>query len=254
MSGPDGQGGDGQGPDGGGGDDKRRRRRKPGAKSAGAGRGEGMTTRVKTARGRKLSSTLWLKRQLNDPYVERAKAAGYRSRAAFKLMELDDKFRLLKKGARVVDLGAAPGGWTQVALERGAAKVVGVDLLEMEPVAGATLLVGDFTDAETVERVRAELGGSADLVMSDMAANTTGHRATDHLRVVALVEAAAAFAEEVLAPGGGFVAKVFQGGTEGEILAGLKTRFAKVRHAKPPASRAGSPETYLVATGFDGRG
>jgi 23S rRNA (uridine2552-2'-O)-methyltransferase len=235
-------------------DDGKRRRRRSRPQPGEPGRGEGLAQRVKTARGRKLSSTLWLERQLNDPYVARAKAHGYRSRAAYKLLELDDRFHLLKPGARVVDLGAAPGGWAQVALERGAAKVVGVDLLEMEPIAGATLLVGDFTDPETVAAVRAALGGAADLVLSDMAANTTGHRATDHLRVVALAEAAAAFAEDVLAPGGGFVAKVFQGGAEGELLARLKSRFASVRHAKPPASRKGSPETYLVATGFKGTG
>ncbi|MGD2132404.1 MAG: RlmE family RNA methyltransferase [Maricaulaceae bacterium] len=238
--------------DGQGGDERRRRRKKSGGPQE-PGRGEGLTKRVKTARGRKLSSTLWLKRQLNDPYVERAKAAGYRSRAAFKLIGLDDKFRLLKKDARVVDLGTAPGGWIQVALERGASKVVGVDLLSMEPITGAELIEGDFTEPEIVERVRAAIDGRADLVLSDMAANTTGHRATDHLRVVALVEAAADFAEEVLAPGGAFVAKVFQGGAEGDLLARLKTSFEKVRHAKPPASRPESPETYLVATGFRGR-
>ena len=232
-------------------DDGRRRRRRP-VSSGAEPQGGGLTQRVKTARGRKLSSALWLKRQLNDPYVRRAKEMGYRSRAAFKLVELDDQFALLRPGARVADLGAAPGGWTQVALERGAGAVVGVDLLEMEPVAGAVLLQGDFTDSEVVEAVRAALGGPADVVLSDMAANATGHRATDHLRVVALVEAAALFAEEALAPGGAFVAKVFQGGAEGELLARLKRSFAKVRHAKPPASRPESPETYLVATGFRG--
>jgi len=239
-----------------------RRRRQAGiTKGVAGGRGEGLITRVKTARGRKNSSTLWLRRQLNDPYVERARAAGYRSRAAYKLLELDDRFDLIKKGARVVDLGAAPGGWTQVALERGAAQVVGIDLLEMEAVPGAELLIGDFTEAETVERVRAALArggvgkgaGQADLVLSDMASNTTGHRATDHVRVVALVEAGATFAEEVLVRGGSYVAKVFQGGTEGEMLLRLRETFAKVRHAKPPASRSGSPETFLVATGFRGR-
>jgi 23S rRNA (uridine2552-2'-O)-methyltransferase len=247
---------------------ERRRRRKPdgsgkgggqgGVKGGDPGRGGGLAQTVKSAKGRKLSSTLWLQRQLNDPYVERAKAAGYRSRSAFKLIELDDRFGLLKKGARVVDLGAAPGGWAQVAIARGAGKLVGVDLLGMEPIPGATLLEGDFTEPATVERVKAALGGQgkgglADLVLSDMAANTTGHRGTDHLRVVALVEAAADFAEDVLAPGGAFVAKVFQGGAEAELLARLKARFDSVRHAKPPASRKGSPETYLVATGFKGR-
>jgi 23S rRNA (uridine2552-2'-O)-methyltransferase len=244
-------------------EDERRRRRKPqgagggGGKGADPGRGGGLAKTVKSAKGRKLSSTLWLQRQLNDPYVERAKASGYRSRSAFKLIELDDKFALLKKGARVVDLGAAPGGWVQVALARGAATVVGVDLLAMEPIPGATLIEGDFTDPATVARVKAALdgqgkGGQADLALSDMAGNTTGHRPTDHMRVVALVEAAADFAEDALAPGGAFVAKVFQGGAEGELLARLKTRFESVRHAKPPASRKGSPETYLVAKGFRG--
>jgi len=258
--------GTGPGSDGGAGGDAvnntgdsqpRRGRRGRITKGVEGGRGEGLITRVKTARGRKNSSTLWLRRQLNDPYVERAKAAGYRSRAAYKLIELDDRFGLIKKGSRVVDLGAAPGGWTQVVLERGAAQVVGIDLLEMEPVPGAELLVGDFTEAETVERVRAAFvrggGGGADLVLSDMASNTTGHRATDHVRVVALVEAGAVFAEEVLALGGTYVAKVFQGGTEGEMLLRLRETFTKVRHAKPPASRSGSPETFLVATGFRGR-
>ena len=232
--------------------EERRRRRRTGPKGGESGR-SGLKTRVKTARGRKLSSTRWLQRQLNDPYVEKAKAAGYRSRAAFKLLELDERFGVLKKGARIADLGAAPGGWIQVALEKGASKVVGVDLLEIEPIAGAELLVGDFTDEETVARVKGALGGGADVVLSDMAANTTGHKGTDHMRVVALVDAAADFAEDVLAPGGAFVAKVFQGGAEGDLLERLKLRFAHVRHAKPPASRKGSPETYLVATGFRGR-
>jgi 23S rRNA (uridine2552-2'-O)-methyltransferase len=236
------------------GEGERRRRRKPptGGGDSRPGRGEGLVQRVKTAKTRSASSTRWLERQLNDPYVERAKAEGYRSRAAYKLAELDDRFGLIEKGARVVDLGAAPGGWCQVALERGASKVVGVDLLEIEPIKGATLLVGDFNEEAVVEAVKAALGGQADLVLSDMAANTTGHRATDHLRVVALAEAAAQFAEETLAPGGAFVAKMFQGGAEGELLARLKSRFDKVRHAKPPASRPGSPETYLVAMGFKG--
>lgn len=224
----------------------------PGPGQAAPGRAD-LAVRVKTARGRKISSTAWLKRQLNDPYVQRAKAAGYRSRAAFKLVELDDKFELLRKGARVVDLGAAPGGWCQVALERGAGEVVGVDLLEMEPVAGTTLLVGDFTDEACVEAVRAAMSGPADLVLSDMAANATGHRPTDHIRIVALVDAAATFAEEVLTKNGAFVAKVLQGGTEAELLVRLKHAFSDVRHAKPPASRADSAETYLVARGFRGR-
>ncbi len=229
----------------------RRRRRKPMTGGASAGRGD-LSQKVKTARGRKTASTQWLQRQLNDPYVQRAQAAGYRSRAAFKLLEIDERCDLFVRRARVVDLGAAPGGWVQVALEKGASHVVGVDLLAIEPIPGAILLEGDFTEQETVDRVRAALDGPADLVLSDMAANTTGHRATDHMRVVALVEEAAAFAEEVLRPGGGFVAKVFQGGTEGSLLARLKQSFTSVKHVKPPASRKGSPETYLVAQGFRG--
>ena len=233
-------------------DEPRRRRRRPMTGGDENAAEPGMTQRVKSARGRKLSSTLWLKRQLNDPYVRKAKAKGYRSRAAFKLEELDDNHQLLTQGSRVVDLGAAPGGWMQVALARGASSVVGVDLLEMEPMAGATLLQGDFTEEATVDAVRAACGGAADAVLSDMAANTTGHRPTDHLRVVALADAAAAFAEEVLAPGGVFVAKVFQGGAEGELLNRLKAAFTLVKHAKPPASRSGSPETYVIAKGFRG--
>lgn len=233
--------------------EERRRRRKKGPTGGdGSARG-GLSVRLKTAKGRKVSSTMWLERQLNDPYVRAAKEQGYRSRAAFKLKELDERFRLLKKGARVVDLGAAPGGWTQIALAKSASKIIAVDLLAVEPIAGAELLVGDFTEPATVEAVRAALGGEADLVLSDMAPNTIGQKSADHDRVVALVEAAARFAEETLAPGGAFVAKVFQGGAEGELLARLKKSFAKVRHAKPPASRSGSPETYLVAQGFRGR-
>ncbi len=231
---------------------RRRRRRVSADPVEPPGRAD-LQKRVKTARGRKLSSTRWLRRQLNDPYVQRAKAAGYRSRAAFKLTELDDKLSLLGPGRRVADLGAAPGGWCQVALQRGAKLVVGVDLLEMEPIPGATLLVGDFTDAEVVEAVRDAGGGAFDLVLSDMAANATGHRATDHLRIVSLVEAAAAFARETLAPGGGLVAKVLQGGAEASLLTALKREYADVRHMKPPASRADSAETYLVARGFRGR-
>jgi 23S rRNA (uridine2552-2'-O)-methyltransferase len=182
--------------------------------------------------------------------VVAAKQQGLRSRAAFKLAELDDRFRLIRRGARVVDLGAAPGGWTQVSLQRGAARVVGVDLLPMDPVPGAVLLQGDFTDPDIQARVIAELGGKADLVLADMAPNTTGHAATDHLRIVALAEAALAFALDVLAEGGGFVAKVFQGGAERAMLDTLKYHFASVRHAKPPASRKQSSELYVVATGF----
>jgi 23S rRNA (uridine2552-2'-O)-methyltransferase len=194
---------------------------------------------------------------LNDPYVAEAHRLGYRSRAAFKLIQLDDRYHLLKPGGRVVDLGCAPGGWTQIAADRvGAAKgrgaIVGIDLLPTDPVPGATLLVGDFRDPAAADRVREAHGGPADLVLSDMAAPATGHAATDHLRIVALAEAALGFAETVLRPGGVFVAKVFQGGAEGALLAALKRDFATVRHAKPAASRAESAETYVVATGFRG--
>jgi 23S rRNA (uridine2552-2'-O)-methyltransferase len=222
------------------------------AKSPGAGSGSrGLTVRVKTARGRKPSSTRWLQRQLNDPYVAEARRAGYRSRAAWKLAEIDDRVGLLKPGVRVVDLGAAPGGWTQVVLERiGQGAVIAVDLLEMDPLLGAEILQLDVTDTDAPDRIRSLLGGEADIVLSDMAAPTTGHRQTDHLRTMALCEIAVEFAESVLADGGAFIAKVFQGGTEGDLLADLKRRFANVRHIKPPASRGESPETYLVATGF----
>ena len=209
----------------------------------------GLRVAVKTAKGRSVASQRWLVRQLNDPYVAAAKQQGWRSRAAFKLLELDERFRLIRRGARVVDLGAAPGGWTQVAVQRGA-RVVGVDLLAMDPVAGAVVLQGDFTEDSMQERLLAELGAKADLVLSDMAPNTTGHVATDHLRIMALAEAAADFAIGALAEGGGFVAKVFQGGAERVLLERLKRQFASVRHAKPPASRKESSELYVVATGF----
>jgi 23S rRNA (uridine2552-2'-O)-methyltransferase len=212
---------------------------------------------LRTARGRSASSQRWLVRQLNDPYVAAARQQGWRSRAAFKLLELDDRFRLVRRGARVVDLGAAPGGWLQVALRRGAAQAVGVDLLPLDPIEGATLLQGDFTEPDVQARLRAALGGRADLVLSDMAPNTTGHTATDHLRIMALAEAALDFAEDVLDEGGAFVAKVFQGGAERSLLDRLKRRFGSVRHAKPPASRKDSSELYVVATGFrvmDGSG
>jgi 23S rRNA (uridine2552-2'-O)-methyltransferase len=209
--------------------------------------------RLATAKGRKLSSTLWLERQLNDPFVAEARRLGYRSRAAFKLLQLDDRFRLLRPGARIVELGAAPGGWTQVAAARAkGGRLVAIDLLAMEPVPGAVLLQGDFLEPAATERVRTALGGQADLVLSDMAAPATGHALTDHLRIMALAEAAYAFAREVLARGGAFVAKVLQGGTERELLARLKTDFASVKHAKPPASRAESAEVYVVAQGFRG--
>jgi 23S rRNA (uridine2552-2'-O)-methyltransferase len=207
--------------------------------------------RVETAAGRKLSSTRWLARQLNDPYVSEARRLGYRSRAAFKLIQLDDRFRLLRPGATVVDLGAAPGGWTQVALARAkGGRVVGIDIQPMAPIAGAVLMELDFLAADAAARLESTLDGQADLVLSDMAAPATGHRPTDHRRIMALAEAAYAFAAEVLAPGGSFVAKVLQGGTERELLAALKLDFAAVRHAKPPASRAESAEVYVVATGY----
>ncbi|WP_421878517.1 RlmE family RNA methyltransferase [Pacificispira sp.] len=212
----------------------------------------GARVRVKTARGRKLSSTLWLERQLNDPYVAEARRLGYRGRAAFKLAEIDDKHNLLKPGSRIVDLGCAPGGWTQVALQRcgAGARVVGIDLLECDPIPGAILMTGDFMDDDAPDRLKSALGGQADIVLSDMAANTTGHPKTDHLRIVALVETAYAFAQEVLAPGGAFVAKVFSGGTEGSLLNVLKLDFERVFHMKPPSSRKESPEMYVVALGF----
>ncbi|HEY1798656.1 MAG TPA: RlmE family RNA methyltransferase [Stellaceae bacterium] len=213
--------------------------------------GRDLAVRVKASRRRKPSSTEWLNRQLNDPYVAEAKRQGYRSRAAFKLQQLDERFHLLKRGVRVVDLGCAPGGWSQVAAKAGAT-VVGVDLSPTDPLPGAVLIEGDFRDEAIAAATVAALGGGADVVLSDMAAPATGHAATDHLRVVALAEDAFAFAETVLRPGGAFVAKMFKGGTEGALLAALKQAFAEVRHAKPAASRAESAETYVVAKGFRG--
>lgn len=210
----------------------------------------GLTVTVRASKKRSAASQRWLTRQLNDPYVAAAKQQGFRSRAAFKLVELDERFRLIRRGAQVVDLGAAPGGWIQVAMQRGAARVVAVDLLPVDPVTGAVMLQGDFINPEVQARMVSELGGKADLVLADMAPNTTGHAATDHLRIMALAEAALEFAAEVLAEGGGFVAKVFQGGAERAMLERLKQRFAVVRHAKPPASRKESSELYVVATGF----
>ena len=212
---------------------------------------------VKTGGKRKLSSKLWLERQLNDPYVAKAKAAGYRSRAAFKLLEIDDKFRLLKPGMAVVDLGAAPGGWSQIAAKRvgsvdGKGKVVAIDLLEMPEIPGVEFAQLDFMDNDAPEKLTAMLGGGADIVMSDMAANTTGHRKTDQLRIVGLVETAAAFACDVLKPGGAFLAKTFQSGADADLLAQLKRDFATVRHVKPAASRQDSSERYVLATGFRG--
>jgi 23S rRNA (uridine2552-2'-O)-methyltransferase len=213
----------------------------------------GLSVHVKTAKSRSAASTRWLERQLNDPYVTAARQQGWRSRAAFKLLELDDRFHLIRKGVRVLDLGAAPGGWTQVAAKRGAASVLGVDLLPIDPIHGAVLFQGDFLDPEMPERLRAALG-EADLVLSDMAPNTTGHASTDHVRIVALAEMALDFAMQILSRDGAFVAKVFQGGAEKPILDLLKRNFAAVRHAKPPASRKESSELYVVATGFRGRG
>jgi 23S rRNA (uridine2552-2'-O)-methyltransferase len=219
------------------------------------GRGErALKVRVKSARGRSVSSKHWLERQLNDPYVARAKHEGFRSRAAFKLIELDDKHRFLRPGLRVVDLGAAPGGWSQVAAKRVGApdkgRVVAIDLLPVDPIAGVESMQLDFLDAAAPGRLQAALAGGADVVLSDMAANATGHRATDHLKIMGLVEAAAAFAREVLRPGGTFLAKVIQGGTEAALLADLKRDFASVKHVKPAASRADSAELYVLATGF----
>lgn len=234
--------------------------------------GRRLSVRVRTAKGRKAASTRWLERQLNDPYVAEARKRGYRSRSALKLIQLDDKFHFLGPGKRVVDLGAAPGGWTQVAVERvgaggparargaagaeGAGKasrigcVIALDMAGMEPVAAATVVQRDVREPGTLERLRELLDGPADVVLSDMAPGATGHAATDHLRIVALAEAALAFAREVLAPGGVLVAKVYQGGAQRELLAALKRDFATVKHAKPPASRPESAETYVVAMGF----
>ena len=220
----------------------------------GAGRGRDLAVRVRSGKGRTLSSKLWLERQLNDPYVARARREGFRSRAAYKLIEIDDKHRFLKSGARVVDLGAAPGGWSQVAAQRVGEKgrVVGIDLLEMDAIPGVALAQVDFLDPKAPDMLKEMLGGPADVVLSDMAANATGHRKTDHLKIVALVESAAEFAREVLAPGGTFLAKVIQGGTEGELLAALRRDFASVKHIKPAASRADSAELYVLAGGFRG--
>ena len=213
-----------------------------------------LKVRVKTSKRRKQSSNLWLERQLNDPYVARAKREGFRARAAFKLMEINDKARILKKGARVIDLGAAPGGWSQVAAKRVGApqqgRVVAIDVLAMDSLPGVEFMQFDFLAVDAPDKLKAMLGGPADVVLSDMAANATGHAKTDHLKIMALVEAAADFAREVLSPGGTFLAKVLQGGTEGALLAGLKRDFSNVKHVKPAASRTDSAELYLLATGF----
>jgi 23S rRNA (uridine2552-2'-O)-methyltransferase len=217
-----------------------------------------LAVRLRTAKGRTLASTRWLTRQLNDPYVEEAKRRGYRSRAAFKLSEIDDKHHLLRPGMSVVDLGAAPGGWSQVAAQRvkvmaGKGQVIAVDLMEMEPISGVTALRLDLTDPDAADRINEALNGrQADLVLSDMHAPATGHKQTDHLRIMALVEAALDLAEAILAPGGAFLAKVLQGGSGKELVAGLNSSFAKVRHVKPKASRAESAEMYVLATGFRG--
>ncbi|MBI1402323.1 MAG: rRNA methyltransferase [Porphyrobacter sp.] len=217
--------------------------------------GKPLGKRVKTARGRTASQVRWLERQLNDPYVRQAKAEGYRSRAAYKLIELDEKFALLKGASRVVDLGIAPGGWSQVVRQKAPrAEVVGIDLLAVEPIEGVTIFQMDFMADEAPATLAEALGGPPDLVLSDMAANTVGHKQTDHLRTMGLVEAAAWFAAENLAPGGAFVAKVLAGGTDADLLAMLKQHFASVKHAKPPASRKGSSEWYVIAQGFKGRG
>ncbi|MCB1519333.1 MAG: RlmE family RNA methyltransferase [Hyphomicrobiaceae bacterium] len=233
--------------------------KKPVSRAGGPGGGQrNLHVRVKTARKRTLASTLWLERQLNDPYVAAAKREGMRSRAAYKLSEIDAKYKLLKAGLRVIDLGAAPGGWSQVAAEKvkaveGRGQVIAIDYLDVDPLAGVTLLKLDFTD-ETAEPLLKSLlrDGQADLVLSDMAAPTVGHTRTDHIRIMGLAETAAHFAVDVLAPGGAFLCKVFQGGTERELLDLLKKSFRVVRHVKPPASRADSAELYVLATGFKG--
>lgn len=225
---------------------KRGRRTKPDADNA----TRMLTKKVKTARGRKISSKLWIERQINDPYVQKAKELGYRSRAAFKLEELDDKFGLITRDSLIVDLGCAPGGWMQAAFKRGARRIVGIDILPVESVPGAEILHMDFMTEDAPDVLKAHLERAPDLVMSDLAANTTGHKQTDHLKTVALVEAAAEFAMDVLAPGGHFVTKVFQGGAEEKLLKRLRDHFEFVRHAKPASSRKGSPEIYLVAKSF----
>jgi 23S rRNA (uridine2552-2'-O)-methyltransferase len=238
---------------------RQRSRNQRGKRSASEGRtsGRGLKTRVKSSGSRSVSSVRWLERQLNDPYVAEAKKRGYRSRAAFKLIQLDEKFHFLKPGARVVDLGAAPGGWTQIAAERvlrdGKGKIVGIDLLPVEPVPGAEIIALDFMDESAPGRLKELLAGPADLVLSDMAAAATGHAPTDHLKIMALAEAALDFAREVLAPGGTFVAKVLQGGATQTLLIQMKLDFTSVRHVKPAASRKDSAEIYVVAQGFRGR-
>lgn len=215
--------------------------------------GRGKPARLKTAKERTPSQQAWLERQINDPFAAKARALGYRSRAAFKITEIDDRFHLFRKGVRVVDLGLAPGGWTQVAIQRGVTDLVGVDLLPVDPLPPAQILQMDFTDPACGPELMARLGGPADVVLSDMAPNTVGHRETDHLRIIGLIEAAADFAIEVLRPGGTFVAKAFQGGGADGLIAHLKQHFKEVRNIKPKASRQDSSELFLVATGFKGR-
>jgi 23S rRNA (uridine2552-2'-O)-methyltransferase len=233
--------------------DEEKRRWKP-PKKAPPSNARSLTEHVSPKKARTQSQRAWLERQLNDPYVKRAKAEGWRARAAFKLVELDQKFALLHRGQRIIDLGAAPGGWAQVALKHGAKAVVGIDLLGVEPLKGATFLQGDFLAPEASGAILKALGGRPDLILSDMAANTTGHSKTDQIKTGALAEAAAEFALDHLAPGGAFVTKAFQGGLDASLLALLKQSFWSVKHAKPPASRAESSEVYLVAQGFRGAG
>jgi 23S rRNA (uridine2552-2'-O)-methyltransferase len=233
-------------------DPPRRRMVKP--PSGGLDAGRHKPARLKTAYKRTPSQQAWLERQINDPFAAEARAKGYRSRAAFKLSGIDDRLHILKKGVKVIDLGCAPGGWVQVALERGAGKVVGVDLLHVDPLDPAELIQMDFTDPACPPKLMELLGGQPDIVLSDMAPNTVGHRETDHLRIVGLIELAADFAIEVLKPGGSFIAKAFQGGETAEVIGRLKKHFEKVQHIKPKASRTDSSEVFLAATGFKGRG
>ncbi len=214
--------------------------------------GRGKPARLKTAMGRTSSQQAWLERQINDPFAAKARALGYRSRAAFKISEIDDKFHFFRKGAKILDLGCAPGGWLQIAQQRGVEKIVGVDLLDVDPLPPAQILKMDFTDPKCPDLLIELLGGQPDVVLSDMAPNTVGHRETDHLRIVALIELAADFAVQVLKPGGAFVAKAFQGGETAEVIGELKQRFTKVQNFKPKASRSDSSEVFLVATGFKG--
>jgi 23S rRNA (uridine2552-2'-O)-methyltransferase len=232
-------------------DEEKRRWKGPTGKEGSSGR-QMNERKIRAHRAKSDSSKQWLERQMADPYVRKAKLEGFRARAAYKLLEIDAKAELLKRGCRVVDLGCAPGGWLQVAVAKGAMEVVGIDLLPVDPVDGAHIVQGDVNEPADVARMMKGLSGKPNLVLSDMAANTTGHKQTDHLRTVALVEMAAAFAVEHLAPGGAFCSKVFQGGTTKEVLELLKANFTTVKHIKPPASRAGSPEIFVVAKGFKG--